>query len=270
MTIGNWLVDATTKLRAAGIESARLDCLILLEDILNTNRTQILAHLDDQLTEVKLKNLEKMIDQRATHLPLAYIRGKAEFYGREFQISEHVLQPRPETETIIDMVKLVNPNTIIDIGTGSGALAITASLEKPGVKVIATDIDTDCLAQAKQNAQRHKCNIMFLLGDLLDAIPANYLGDGCAILANLPYVPDAYRINKAAKYEPAKALFGGDDGLDLYRTLFDQLASAQAKNISIFTESLLSQHDTLTTIATQAGYHLVMQDGLVQHFTSPS
>ena len=108
MHVGDWLKTATQKLQQAGIATARLDCLVLLEDYLNTNRTQLLAHLERELTVEQIKWLSLRLVRRAKHEPLAYIRSKTEFYGREFIVNKHVLEPRPESETMIDLLKASN------------------------------------------------------------------------------------------------------------------------------------------------------------------
>lgn len=209
-------------------------------------------------------------------MPLAYIRGDAEFYGREFAVNAHTLVPRPETETMVELVcKLVSSESagekavIADIGTGSGAIAITAKLELPAADVIATDIDERCLEAARQNAQSFKTDISFLHGSLLEPFATRSLAHSPTILlCNLPYVPDNFQINTAATHEPRHALFGGPDGLDLYRELFEQTNSLAAKPLYVFTESLPPQHEALAGIAKAAGYSLEEIDDFIQLFKS--
>lgn len=269
MTVEQWLRHATHTLQDAGIESARLDCLVLLEDVLNTNRTQILAHPEMMLTEAKLALLEDMLSDRSKHVPLAYLRGKVEFYGREFAVTKHVLVPRPESEAMIELLKEISPppGTIIDVGTGSGALACTAQLELPTAKVIAVDIDNECLDATQQNAMKYGLSIDCRSSDLLTSLPPTLLfgESGCTLLCNLPYVPVDYPINAAAEHEPALALFGGTDGLDLYRKLFSQ-ASQHPAITNILCESLMHQHGELTKIAQQHGWQQSGQRDLVQNF----
>jgi|ADGO01.1.fsa_nt_gi HemK family putative methylases len=236
MTIQEFLKRAVSTLDQAGIATARLDVLILLEDELGRNRAQLLAHSEDEIPPGTEVILDTKIAQRANHTPLAYVRGKVEFYGREFVINEHVLVPRPETETMIDELKAalqMTPYaqlTIIDVGTGSGAIAITAKLEFPDAKVIATDIDPDALRVARQNAKKYAVSVEFLQGNLLrPIIDANLFESPSIVLANLPYVPDHYSINQAADHEPKHAIFGGKDGLDLYRKLWEQIANLSGK-----------------------------------------
>jgi release factor glutamine methyltransferase len=269
--IEKWLNDATVQLKTADIATARLDCLVLLEDEIGMDRSWVLAHPEHELQIEQIKNLNKKIVQRAKHIPLAYIRGKTEFYGREFIIDQHVLEPRPESETIITMLKQLSlpPRpTIVDVGTGSGMLAITAKLELPDARVVAIDIDKNCLVVAEQNARKHEVDITVHKGDLVQPLlRSNKEFPGLVLLCNLPYVPDDFHINTAAMHEPAIAIFGGPDGLDLYRQLFGQLTTLpELQPIFVLTESLPPQHDLLSDIVAMAGYRRRAEDDFIQIF----
>jgi release factor glutamine methyltransferase len=268
MKANDWLAQAQAKLEQADIATARLDALILLEDILQRDRAYLLAHPELTLTSKQVATLSKQLKRRAEHEPLSYIRGKTEFYGREFLIDGHVLEPRPESETMIDLLKQLDINNahIADIGTGSGALAITAQLEIPDAQVAAVDIDEQCLKVTAKNAENHEVKILLFPGDLLAPFlqkSCNFIPD--ILLCNLPYVPDDFQINQAATHEPAIALFGGPDGLDLYRTLFKQ-SQELLKQPKVLTESLPSQHTELTAIASAHGYKQVVEDDFIQLF----
>jgi release factor glutamine methyltransferase len=266
MTTDAWLAEKTVLLRLAGIATARLDCLILLEDVLHTDRTHLLAHPDTALSAEQQVRLTKMMQRRAVHEPLAYIRNKVEFYGRSFYVDARVLVPRPETEAIINLLTratLPGQPVIADIGTGSGALAVTAALELPQAHIIATDISSDCLEVAARNARQHHVDITFLEGALTKPLATLHSYPNI-LLCNLPYVPTAYPINQAAKYEPASALFGGNDGLDLYRRLFTEIADLEQAPILIFTESFPDQHADLAAITNRAGYRLRAVQGFAQ------
>lgn len=270
MTIESWLQAATTQLAQAGIATARLDSLVLLEDQTGRNRAWLLAHPEATLTNVHLTKLNSQLAERAQHTPLAYIRGYSEFYGRQFIVDSAVLEPRPETETMIDLLKKLPlkhtpQTTIADIGTGSGAIAITSALECPNITVIASDNDPHCLKIARQNAAKHNTSIIFYQGDLLLPLTA-YRLPLTAILANLPYVPDSHTINQAAMNEPHQAIFGGPDGLDIYRRLFAQIASRAHQPAYILTEALPFQHAELARIAASSAYHLDQTDDFIQLF----
>src|SRR3990167_4436618 len=274
MTIKGWLAQAEAKLKLADIGTARLDVLILLEDETGKDRSWLLAHPETVLQGPSLKRLDKKIKRRAKHEPLAYIRGFTEFYGRKFKVNKHVLEPRPESETMVELLlDLVDSRQqavdsslqIVDVGTGSGALAITTKLEISEAEVIATDIDPNCLAVAHQNAKDHGFKIKFLQGNLF--VPLySLLTTPYTLICNLPYVPDKWRINKAAAREPKKAIFGGPDGLDIYRRLFEQLSKTPQKADFILTESLPPQHEKLVKIAKSTGYKLKQNSDLVQLF----
>jgi len=284
MKSSEWLSQATLKLKQSGIGTARLDALVLLEEAASLDRAHLLAHPETTLQGQTLQRLNGWVERRIGHEPLAYIRGKTEFYGRKFIINKDVLEPRPESETMIELLKSTYSksqnyhlledgpltdqqmvNLILDVGTGSGALAVTAKLEIPELEVMATDIDPQCLVVARQNAKKHKANIKFLQGNLLEKLTADSL-QLTAILANLPYVPDTYTINQAAAMEPRLAIYGGSDGLDLYRQLFNQLNRGKHRVQYIFTESLPMQHKQLTNIANDAGYKVQETDDFIQLF----
>ncbi len=263
-TVDSWLTRATARLSDAGIATARLDCLILLEDILGKDRAIILAHPEDTISAGKLARLNKEIVQRAEHLPLAYIRGKAAFFGREFSINRHVLVPRPETETMVELLlKLPLPAAprIADIGTGTGCIGITAKLELPKADVSLYDIDPHALKLAAKNARQLKAAVSCTTTDLLGAKPVVDV-----VLANLPYVPERYLINQAAEHEPKHAIFGGKDGLNMYRRFWAQLSALDHAPLFVLTEALPTQHDEMQKLAKDAGYQLREAQDFIQVF----
>jgi release factor glutamine methyltransferase len=274
MTVEVWIKAAEEKLMSASVPTARLDCLVLLEDCLNTNRTQLLAHPEQKLCNEQINLLDGQIARRVAHEPLAYIRGKTEFYGREFIVNKHVLEPRPESETMIDLLKNllqhnpftsgVRPWKLIDMGTGSGCLGITAKLENPKLDVDLIDIDPQALKIAQRNAKKSATGVHCLKGDLLSDVPKSY----DIILANLPYVPDNFQINPAALHEPQLAIYGGLDGLDVYRRLFNQVEKIKTKPRIVLTEALPPQHTELAKIAGAAGFKLTKTDDFIQQFES--
>jgi len=269
MTINEWLARATKQLTNTGIETARLDCLVLLADLLEQDKAWLLAHPEHVLTDEQQTTLAAQLTERITHSPLAYIRGKTEFYGRDFIVTPDVLVPRPESEAMIDLLKqldLKKPR-IADIGTGSGALGITADLEVPGAVVAAVDIDEACLDVCKRNAVVHAAAISLFSGDLLEPFlqkDSDFKPE--ILLCNLPYVPNEYLVNQAARHEPRLALFGGSDGLDLFRRLFKQ--ATHLKPQYILTESLPEQHEELAKIAAAHRFKLQTSDDFIQLFTA--
>lgn len=273
MNLVDYTVQATHRLQTAGIETARLDVLVLLEDILQIDRASILGHPEAEMSHKQQTLLDALVARRMNHEPLAYIRGRTEFYGREFVVNEHVLVPRPETEAIIDnLKKLQLPANIVayDIGTGSGAIAVTTRLEIAGIKVVGTDIDPLSLEVARINAANYNAEVGFECGDLLDPMIQSwdYRQSESVILSNLPYVPDNHEVNAAAKHEPSTALYSGSDGLGHYRRMYEQINILPKKPLYIITESLPKQHSVLVNINRAVGYSLLNSDDLVQVWSS--
>lgn len=265
MTIAEWLVLSMIKLRDAGVDSPRRDCLVLLEDTIQKNRAWVVAHPEYKLSQKVIQKLDSLITRRANREPLAYIRGKTWFYGRFLEVSPSVLIPRPESENFIELLKDIKPQKIIDIGTGSGALAITAKLELPKSQVIATDMSSASLAVAQKNAANHKVDIQFVSGNLLEPLHSEQLKDS-TIITNLPYVPEELITSPEITQEPTEALFSGKDGLEHYRKFWRQIAEQPGKPLCILTESLESQHYTLEKLAFDTGYKLDRTSILIQQF----
>lgn len=263
MNAGIWLAETVGRLSNSNVPSARLDALVLLEDFTGKDRSWLLAHPELEIADTSALN--KQIERRAKHEPLAYIRGKSEFYGRDFMVSADTLEPRPETETIIEMLKDMKNEVVADIGTGSGCLAITADLELVGVTVHATEISEAALEIARQNNKELKGSVQFYRGSLLKPLIEQKIAPD-VIITNLPYVPDSHTINQAATFEPRLAIFGGEDGLDLYRELFVQVKQLPGFPAHIMTESLPFQHTELAQIAMAAGYKLKTSQDFIQIF----
>lgn len=280
MTIHEWLKASQQQLEANGIGTARLDAILLLEDSLHINRATLLAEADQVISPVKIHNLNKLLKRRLTHEPMAYIRGHVEFFGRSFIISPGILVPRPESETMIELLKqyitenngihnqrhraLFHSNCIqvADVGCGCGALGVSAQLELPHIRVELLDNDQNAINTAQCNVDKFTLNINVILSDLLNQSQRNY----DILLCNLPYVPDNYQINKAAMFEPKQAIFGGKDGLDLYRKLFKQVSKLHHKPLLILTESLPAQHLQLSDLALKYCYQLDCSEDFIQVF----
>lgn len=264
MTIKNWINTATAEFKKIGIESARLDSQMIVEEIYNKNRAWVLANQDFEITPIKRQKLNNLFNKRMNYFPMAYILGHSEFYGHDFVISMNVLQPRPESEDFIEILgeimQKLHKARLADVGTGSGALGITAGLKWPKLVIDLIDIDELALENAKINANKFTTPVNLIKSDLLANTEAHY----DILLCNLPYVPDEYPINKAAEHEPRLALFGGPDGLDLYRKLAKQLSKHQNKPLFLLTESLEPQQPKISEIFAPLGYKLQKTRGLVQ------
>jgi len=273
MKLEEWITTSTKLLRNAGVSTPRLDAEILASHVLQSTRAQMLTHTERRLSIAQVKDLHSLLERRLSHEPISYITGKSEFFGRSFEVSSDTLQPRPETETMIELAlkqHIPERSVIVDVGTGSGSIIITLSQELTGRhSFYATDISSSCISIASRNATAYSADITFIEGDLLS--PINKIVNkqsSCLILANLPYVPNHYVINEAARHEPDIAIYGGKDGLDLYRKLFDQLDTITGPDsVTLLTESLPPQHSDLAQLANSHGFELLETQDFIQVFT---
>ncbi len=276
MQITQWIRNASDRLSAAGIPLPLMEAEILIADLLNVDRAWLHAHDEDILEFKQLYILDQKIARRIQHEPLAYIRGFQEFYGRTFKVTSDTLTPRPETETMIEFaLQHIQGHSsgakriqCIDIGTGSGCIIVTLAAELPNAgSFLGLDISKNALKVARTNAKTQNTTVDFQEFDLTkDSIHSLCDKDSeVIILANLPYVPSAFPINQAATHEPPIALFGGDDGLDYFRFMFQDLKNVSA---TVLTETLPTQHEKLGEIAEKNGYKLTKTQDLIQLFTS--
>ncbi len=229
-TVLEILNKTTSFFQHKGIPNPRLDAQYILAHGLKMKRMDLYLNFDKPLSEHELEVLRPLVARRAKREPLQHIVGTTSFRGHEIHCDRRALIPRPETESLIDILKERLQGreslSIADIGTGSGAIAIAVKKEIPGTRVLATDISRDALDLAKENAKFNDAEIEFFEGDLLKALPDGEKLD--AIVSNPPYIPDAEKEKlqpEVRDFDPALALFGGPDGLSLVRKLL-----AQSKN----------------------------------------
>jgi len=247
MNISAWLKDATKQLKDVGIESNRLDAELLLAETLRKPRTYLHAHLDEEIDPRRVDIAYARLDLRKDRVPLAYLLGYKEFYGRKFIVSPQVLIPRPESEAIIETFLEISASdissqkTLIDVGTGSGCLGITAKLERPNTSVILSDISRSTLEVASKNAETLGAVVRLKEQDLLeDQIePVDY------IIANLPYVDPSWPVSPELKHEPRAALFAEDGGMALIKKLIEQATRRLNNSGWILLEADPSQHDKI-------------------------
>lgn len=248
-----WLRDAAEEFASAGIASALLDAEIILAHTLRKSRTWLHAHSED-LLDPRVKDIANARAQlRLDRTPIAYIIGHKEFYGRLFKVTPSVLIPRPESEEIITLLKKHLPQdaaSLLDIGTGSGCLGITAKLELPELTVTLADISRHALKVAETNAEALGAVVTIIKSDLLASIPAPY----DVVLANLPYVDASWERSPETKHEPELALFADDGGLKLIYRLLEQLPAALTPGGIALVEADPEQHAAI--IATAKKYSL--------------
>ncbi|ABI69685.1 peptide chain release factor N(5)-glutamine methyltransferase [Syntrophomonas wolfei] len=228
------LMDWTTRFFAdRGLEEPRLEAEVLLAHVLLQNRVYLYTHFDKPVNQEERQQYREVIKRRIKGEPLAYIVGHKEFMSLEFKLNQAVLIPRPETELLVEEALEIAEGKeglrICDVGTGSGAIAVSLAFYVPTAQVYATDISADALEKARENATRHGVAITFYQGDLLFPLLNEEPFD--IIVANLPYIgsKEFILLDSGVKdYEPALALLAPGDGLDLYRRLLPQAAALLA------------------------------------------
>ena len=233
-TIAETLKLASKQLREASVANDLLDAQTLLAEALGKDRTYLIVNFNEQLSDELLAAYQSLIARRASGEPLQYITGHQEFFGLEFEVTPAVLIPRPETELIVEEVirlvdvhKIAKP-VIVDVGTGSGCIAIALARELEDAKVTAVDISETALEIARRNAAKHELadRVRFVNSDLLAAFPEIQFAD--FILSNPPYVavhelPTLQR--EVRDWEPHTALTDNADGLSFYRRLLNEAPS---------------------------------------------
>jgi len=241
------LRQAARRLISRGIESGSLDSELLLGHVLGLTREQLMVAAAIQLDDRELRVYDSLLARRLERQPTAYITGKREFWSLDFHVTPDVLIPRPETEVLVEIAlrlameaRCAKALRIVDLGTGSGAIAVALARELAGAEIFASDISQAALAVAKDNAVRNHVagKIKFVLGDLFEAIPAEQSVD--LIVSNPPYIrrSDVDTLEpEVSRWEPRGALDGGLDGLDYYRRIAAQAFGYLAENGAVAVET---------------------------------
>lgn len=248
---------AFSLLEEKGLDSGSVT--ILLQHITGLSHAMLLANMQTELTKTESQRFWEKLDQLLEGKPIQHITGVESFYGRTFNVNEHVLIPRPETEELIYYAldrqqHLFQTDTlkVADIGTGSGAIAITLKLEKPNVQVTATDISEEALAVAKENARSLGATVCFQQGDLAEPLASEKWD---IVLSNPPYISDAEAKDMTSTvldYEPHTALFAKDDGLFCYQKLASQLPSIMNRPGLVGVEIGYKQGEAVAALFTEA------------------
>lgn len=272
MTIEAWLQKATEELKRVGVSSARLDAELILEHTIKTPRTYIHAHGDEILDDKYRQIADARLELRKERTPLAYLIGYKEFYGRNFKTTPAALIPRPESETIIELLAKVIPKllsesnrplTLADIGTGTGCLGITAKLEWPELNVVLSDIDQQALNLAKENASANSAKVNLVKNDLLRSFGIQV----DILVANLPYVDKKWQVSPETHAEPSLALYADNQGLSLIYKLLDQALLWLNSGGYVLLESDARQIPDIINYAESLGYKHLATEGLITLFT---
>jgi release factor glutamine methyltransferase len=263
ITVHQRIADAREALVRSGltIENARIDAEVLARHALGWDRARLLADGRNPMPADVGQRFSGFIERRAAHEPVAFITGHREFWGLDFDVSRDVLIPRPETELIVEAVceereQRQDVRTIVDVGTGSGCLAIVLAREFPGARVLAIDISAAALVVAANNARRHQVHrqVTFLRADLLEPVQ----GPVDVIVSNPPYVPSGVELSlDIVRFEPAVALYSGRDGLTLVERLVTSVRPRLAENGLFVMEFGFGQDDQVQAFALEAGWRKV-------------
>ena len=241
------------------IESPRLNAEHLIAHVLKMSRLELYLEFETKLNENELTALRELVKGRAQGEPLQHLLGTVEFCGQTFAIDKRAMVPRPETEELVELItrcQLPTPNCrIVDVGTGSGAIALSLAKQLPEAEVHAIDISEDALALARENASRLGLSdrIKFRKGDLLEGLDERF----DLIAANLPYISmqDRESLSREVLHDPEIALFGGDHGDELIRKLIEQAPSRLNEAALLALEVGINQAEGLYEVLRQKNYH---------------
>lgn len=262
--------QGTEFLRRAGVKTPALDAEVLLRHLTGQSREEFYRNLPLPWLPDSDPRWREMLNRRASGTPVAYITGEKEFYGLTFQVTPAVLVPRPETEILVQRAlelfqeKRLPPNAwVLDIGTGSGAIAVTLAVNLPKIQVTATDISVDALSVARANARRHQVQsrLHFETGDLWPpegSAPADGLKFNL-VVSNPPYIEaeQIAQLSPEVRHEPTLALDGGPDGLSVYRRLISGLKKYMLPQGWVLLEVGADQADHVSELLAAAGFKVL-------------
>lgn len=250
----SWAIEL---LKNEGIQTAQLDAEVLLVYILNIDRTSLYLNQEIVLDTEKVNRFESLVEKRLAHVPIGYLIGHKEFMSLDFKVNENVLIPRPETETLTEYVikSDLSHIKILEIGTGSGAIAVSIAKYKQDCFILATDLSINALMLARENAFVNgvEKQISFVQTDLFDAISMDHKFNW--IVSNPPYIPtdEIKKLSKEVKYEPIMALDGGNDGLDIIREIIHNAYVFLEPNGRLAIEIGYGQSEAVLKIAKKVG-----------------
>ena len=249
------IANATERLSQVS-ESPRLDAEILLCRTINMPRSYLFAHPEDELDEVTQERFEEVLQRREDGAPMAYIMGVREFWSHEFAVSPATLVPRPETEILVNLALCEIPREatwrVLDLGTGSGAIAVSIACERPQSEVTAVDVSEEALRVAQENARAlAPGNVECLLGDWTSPVRDRTFD---LIVSNPPYVRAGDDALAALRHEPQSALVAGDDGLDAVRVLARDCGDILVAGGLLLIEHGFDQRDDVAALLDEHGW----------------
>ncbi|KUO51259.1 MAG: hypothetical protein APF76_17405 [Desulfitibacter sp. BRH_c19] len=256
--ISNLINEGVKILEGSGVGNARFEATLLLGFTLKWQKHTMLMNMQEELLQTEAKRFFELIELRRTGYPLQYITETQDFMGLELNVNPCVLIPRYDTEVLVESIlkKDLPPGTIaVDVGTGSGAIAVSLAKFRPAWDIYAIDISERAIEVAENNCNRHKVSITFLQGDLLEPLENIQLKPNL-IVSNPPYIPsgEVETLMKEVQFEPGLALNGGQDGLDVYRRLIPQAYSILTKDGYIALEIGYDQSASVSSICTKEGF----------------
>ena len=258
MKVQELLIASQAKLRECGISDPIRDARLLLADCLEL-RTQNLNLLNDSyISEIKISKFWRMVKERCKRKPVSKILGYRSFWGRDFEINENVLDPRGDTETLIELILDCKFENMLELGTGSGAIAITVLAERPEVTCVATDISEYALKTASTNSKRHgvESRLKLLHSNWFEKISGSF----DVIVSNPPYISSEEYAQLSAevlKYDPKISLTLGGDGLEAYREILSRALEKLSKNGHIFLEIGYTQANAVGHLFREAGFQQI-------------
>ena len=258
MKVQELLIASQAKLRECGISDPIRDARLLLADCLEL-RTQNLNLLNDSyISEIKISKFWRMVKERCKRKPVSKILGYRSFWGRDFEINENVLDPRGDTETLIELILDCKFENMLELGTGSGAIAITVLAERPEVTCVATDISEYALKTASTNSKRHgvESRLKLLHSNWFEKISGSF----DVIVSNPPYISSeeyAHLSAEVVKYDPKISLTLGGDGLEAYREILSRALEKLSKNGHIFLEIGYTQANAVKHLFREAGFQQI-------------
>lgn len=231
MTIRALIREGETLLAQKQVLSPKLDSEYLLAEALHVPRLNLLLSPMDEVSEEAENHYRSLLARRANHEPLQYLLGTEDFYGLTFRVTPHVLIPRADTEALCEKALEVLPENgrVLDLCTGSGALATAIAHNRKDARVFASDLSTDALLIARENAARNHADVTFYQGDLFEPLTGLIFD---LIVSNPPYISgeDMHTLQPEVKQEPQMALYGGEDGLDFYRRIVEKAPHHLSEN----------------------------------------